>query len=53
MKSKVYPPPEDIYISKKNKVTQESVKYGLNMCFKKYHMFSSDPNQGGGDLNAN
>ena len=23
------------------------------MCFKKYHEFSSDPNQGGGELNVN
>ena len=44
---------EDIYIPKKNKITHESVKYGLNMCFKKYHPFSSDPEQGGGELNSN
>lgn len=53
VKNKVYPPPEDIYIPKKNKITHESVKYGLNMCFKKYHPFSSDPEQGGGELNSN
>ena len=49
----MYPPPEDIYIPKKTKVTQESVKFGLNMCFKKYHIWSPDPDQGGGELNAN
>jgi len=29
-------------------VDQFIVKYGLNLCFKKYHKFSTNPDQGGG-----
>lgn len=31
----------------------DTVNYGLNMCFKTAHIFSEDPNQGGGPLAAN
>lgn len=50
LKSTVYPPPEDIYLSKLT-VKHECVNFGLNMYFKKYHEFSSSPHQAGGGLN--
>ena len=47
-----YPPPMEIYRPKR--VTKNDlVSYGLNMYFKKYHEFSADPDQAGGDLAPN
>lgn len=52
VKSALYPPPEDIYRPKLT-VKHDCVNFGLNMYFKKYHEFSSDPDQAGGDLAPN
>ena len=41
-KKELFPPPEDFYRSKV-KVKHESVNYGLNMYFKKNHMWSDSP----------
>ena len=52
VKSAMVPPPEDIYRPKLT-VKHDCVNFGLNMYFKKYHEFSSDPDQAGGDLAPN
>ena len=52
MKSAMVPPAEDIYRPKLT-VKHDSVNFGLNMYFKKYHEFSTDPDQAGGDLAPN
>lgn len=52
VKSAMVPPPEDIYRPKLT-VKHDTVNFGLNMYFKKYHEFSTDPDQAGGDLAPN
>ena len=44
--------PLDVY-RPKVQVNHDWVNYGLNMCFKKLHKFSFDPEQGGGPLAPN
>ena len=54
MQNKTSLPPLDFYKPpKKTVVPDQHVSYGINMCFKKPHAFSDDPDQGGGPLAPN
>jgi hypothetical protein len=50
--SKLCLPAEEIYRPAIT-IKHDSINYGLNMYFKKYHTFSSEPDQAGGQLAPN
>lgn len=49
----LFGPPLPVYRPKIVVNHDDTVNFGLNMCFKKAHEFSEDPDQGGGPLAAN